>query len=39
MVSRGRSIADAVRPIAVTKVTYNRWRDAFGLKTEKALAI
>jgi putative transposase len=35
-VSRGRSVADAVRAIGVTEVTYYRWRREFGgLKTDQ----
>lgn len=36
MVSQGRSVADAVRAIGVTEVTYYRWRQEFGgLKTDQ----
>jgi transposase-like protein len=36
LVSQGRSVADAVRSIGVTEVTYCRWRQEFGgLKTEQ----
>jgi len=36
LVSQGRSVADAVRSIGVTEVTYYRWRQEFGgLKTEQ----
>ena len=30
LVSQGQSIADAVRSIGVTEVTYYRWRQEFG---------
>jgi transposase-like protein len=30
LVSQGRSVADAVRAIGVTEVTYYRWRQEFG---------
>jgi putative transposase len=30
MVSQGQSVADAVRAIGVTEVTYYRWRQEFG---------
>ena len=30
LVSQGKSIADAVRGIGVTEVTYYRWRQEFG---------
>ncbi len=34
LTSQGRSVADAVRSIGVTEVTYYRWRQEFGgLKT------
>ncbi len=36
LVSQGQSVADAVRGIGVTEVTYYRWRQEFGgLKTEQ----
>ena len=36
LVSRGQSVADAVRTIGVTEVTYYRWRQEFGgLKTDQ----
>lgn len=36
LVSQGRSVAEAVRPIGVTQVTYDRWRKGFGgLKTDQ----
>ena len=36
LVSQGQSVADAVRGIGVTKVTYYRWRQEFGgLKTDQ----
>jgi putative transposase len=36
LVSQGQSVADAVRLIGVTEVTYYRWRQEFGgLKTEQ----
>ena len=36
LVSQGRSVADAVRSIGVTEVTYYRWRQEYGgLKTEQ----
>ena len=37
LVSQGQSVADAVRGIGVTEVTYYRWRQEFGgLKTAQA---
>jgi len=30
LVSQGQSVADAVRAIGVTEVTYCRWRQEFG---------
>ena len=30
MVSQGQSVADAVRTIGVTEVTYYRWRQEYG---------
>lgn len=30
LVAQGRTVADAVRSIAVTEVTYYRWRKEFG---------
>ena len=36
LVSQGRSVADAIRTIAVTEVTYYRWRQEFGgLKSDQ----
>ena len=36
LVSQGRSVADAVRDIGVTEVTYYRWRQEFGgLKSDQ----
>ena len=36
LVSQGQSVADAVRSIGVTDVTYHRWRSEFGgLKTDQ----
>jgi putative transposase len=36
LTSQGQSVADAVRAIGVTEVTYYRWRKEFGgLKTEQ----
>ena len=36
LVSQGRSVAEAVRSIGVTKFTYYRWRREFGgLKTDQ----
>ena len=36
LTSQGRSIADAIREIGVTEVTYYRWRQEFGgLKTDQ----
>ena len=36
LVSQGQSVADAVRSIGVTEVTYHRWRQEYGgLKTER----
>ena len=36
LVSQGHAVADAVRTIGVTEVTYYRWRQEFGgLKSEQ----
>jgi len=36
LVSQGQNIADAIRRIGVSEVTYDRWRQEFGgLKTEQ----
>ncbi len=36
MVSQGQSVADAVRTIGVTEVTYYRWRQEYGgLKSDQ----
>ena len=36
LVSQGWSVADAIRSIAVTEVTYDRWRQEFGgLKSDQ----
>ncbi len=36
VVSQGQNIADAIRQIGVSEVTYYRWRQEFGgLKTEQ----
>ncbi|WP_246100496.1 transposase, partial [Cereibacter sediminicola] len=36
LVSQGRSVAEAVRPVGVTKFTYFRWREEFsGLKIDE----
>ena len=36
LVSRGKSLAEAVRSISVTQFTYYRWRKEFGgLKTDQ----
>ena len=36
LVSQGHAVADAVRSIGVTEVTYYRWRQAFGgLKSDQ----
>ena len=36
LVSQGQSVADAVRSIGVTEVTYDRWRQEYGgLRTEQ----
>ena len=36
LVSRGHAVADAVRSIGVTEVTYYRWRQEFGgLKSDQ----
>jgi putative transposase len=36
LVSHGQSLADAIRQIGVSEVTYYRWRQEFGgLKTEQ----
>ena len=36
LVSQGKSVADAVRSIGVTEVTYYRWRQEFGgLKSDQ----
>lgn len=37
LVSQGRNVADAIREIGVTEVTYYRWRKEYGgLKVEQA---
>jgi len=36
LVSQGRSVADSIRAIGVTEVTYDRWRKEFGgLKSDQ----
>ena len=36
LISQGQSVADAVRSIGVTEVTYYRWRQEYGgLKTDQ----
>jgi putative transposase len=36
LVSQGQSVADAIRSIGVTEVTYYRWRQEFGgLKSDQ----
>ncbi len=36
LVSQGQNIADAIRAIGVSEVTYYRWRQEYGgLKTER----
>src|SRR5262249_45240536 len=35
LVSQGQPMADAIRQIGVSEVTYYRWRQEFGLKTEQ----
>jgi transposase-like protein len=36
LTSQGQSVADAVRSIGVTEVTYDRWRQEYGaLKSEQ----
>ena len=36
LVSQGQSVADAIRAIAVTEVTYYRWRQEYGgLKSDQ----
>jgi transposase-like protein len=36
LISQGQTVADAVRAIGVTEVTYYRWRQEFGgLKTDQ----
>jgi transposase-like protein len=36
LISQGQSVADAVRAIGVSEVTYYRWRQEFGgLKTDQ----
>ena len=36
LTSQGRSVADAIRSIGVTEVTYYRWRQEFGgLKSDQ----
>jgi len=36
LISQGKPVADAVRAIGVTEVTYYRWRQEFGgLKTDQ----
>src|SRR3954451_11097759 len=37
LVSQGKSVADAVRSIRITEVTYYRWRQEFGgLKSDQS---
>ena len=37
LVSQGQSVAEAIRAIGVTEVTYYRWRKEYGgLKTDQA---
>jgi transposase-like protein len=37
LTSQGQSVADAIRQIGVTEVTYYRWRQEFGgLKSDQA---
>ena len=37
LVSQGQSVADAIRSIGVTEVTYYRWRQEYGgLKADQA---
>jgi putative transposase len=33
LVAQGRSVADAIRSIGVTEVTYDRWRQEYGRLT------
>jgi putative transposase len=36
LVSQGRSVADAIRSVGVTEVTYYRWRQEYGgLKSDQ----
>jgi putative transposase len=36
LVSQGRSVAEAIRSIGVTEVTYSRWRQEYGgLKSDQ----
>jgi putative transposase len=35
LVSQGQNMVDAIRQIGVSEVTYYRWRQEFGLKTEQ----
>ena len=36
LISQGQSIAEAIRPIGVSEVTYYRWRQEFGgLKSDQ----
>ncbi len=36
LVAQGKSVADAIRTIAVTEVTYYRWKQEYGgLKTDQ----
>ena len=36
LVSQGQNVADAIRPISVSELTYYRWRKEFGgLKTDQ----
>ena len=40
LTSQGASVADAIRQIGVTEVTYHRWRNEYGgLKTDQVRRI
>jgi transposase-like protein len=40
LISQGTSVADAIRQIGVTEVTYYRWRNEYGgLKTDQVRRI
>jgi putative transposase len=35
LTSQGKSVADAIRAIGVTEVTYYRWRQEYGLRSDQ----